>query len=214
MAGVTGISGVGNPGLPTETLDEKIARVLKDVIRLVDYDPRWPAAFELERDHLLRILPSELIGRIEHFGSTAVPGLAAKPIVDVLVEVTCLAQTRERIVPLMEPLGYEFFWRPSFGDDIPPWYAWFIKRDDRGHRSHHLHFVESGFPQWDSLLFRDHLISNPRTAREYADLKRDLASKHPNDRVAYTSGKTDFISRITTLAKASRCSAGASAASC
>lgn len=70
-----------------ETLEEKVARVVKEEVAVVDYDPRWPELFEQERLHLLSCLPSEVVTRIEHFGSTAVPGLPAKPIVDMLVEV-------------------------------------------------------------------------------------------------------------------------------
>ena len=114
-----------------ETLEEKIARVVKEEVAVVAYDPRWPVMFDQERLHLLACLPTELIMRIEHFGSTAVPGLCAKPIVDMLVEVTSLEETRQRIAPVLEAQGYDYFWRPSWGDDVPPFYAWFIKRGNR-----------------------------------------------------------------------------------
>ncbi len=73
-----------------ETLAERIERVLQDTVSIVPYDPHWPMMFAQEREHLLGCLPREMIGRIEHFGSTAIPGLAAKPIVDILVEVRSL----------------------------------------------------------------------------------------------------------------------------
>ena len=85
---------------PVETLEEKVARVVKEEVVVVPYDPRWPELFEQERLHLLSCLPEELIGRIEHFGSTAVPGRAAKPIVDMLVEVTSLEETSQVIAPI------------------------------------------------------------------------------------------------------------------
>jgi GrpB-like predicted nucleotidyltransferase (UPF0157 family) len=150
-----------------ETLEEKVARVVKEEVAIVSYDPRWPEMFEEERRHLLACLPAELVGRIEHFGSTAVSGLAAKPIVDMLVEVTSLAETKERIVPILENQGYDYFWRPSTGNDTPPFYAWFIKRDQNGQRTHHIHMVEANFEHWDRLLFRDYLIVNPDVARKY-----------------------------------------------
>ncbi|MGB7115113.1 MAG: GrpB family protein, partial [Anaerolineales bacterium] len=112
-----------------ETLEEKVARVLKEEVDVVPYDPRWPELFETERRHLLSCLPPDLVKRIEHFGSTAVPGLPAKPILDILVEVTSFDETKLRIAPILEAQGYDYFWRPSFGDDTPPFYAWFIKRD-------------------------------------------------------------------------------------
>ncbi len=90
-----------------ETLEERVARVVKEEVAVVAYDPRWPEMFEQERLHLLSCLPSDLIRRIEHFGSTAVPGRAAKPIVDMLVEVTSLDETRRRIAPILEAQGYD-----------------------------------------------------------------------------------------------------------
>jgi GrpB-like predicted nucleotidyltransferase (UPF0157 family) len=184
-----------------ETLEEKIARVLNEEVAVVPYDPRWPERFEQERLHLRSCLPSDLIGRIEHFGSTAVPGLSAKPIVDMLVEVTSLDEAQQRIVPILEAQGYDYFWRPSSGDDTPPFYAWFIKRDQSGNRTHHIHVVESHFEHWDRLLFRDYLIDHPDVAMAYGNLKMRLAGVHHRDRVAYTHAKNDFVKRVTTIAK-------------
>jgi GrpB-like predicted nucleotidyltransferase (UPF0157 family) len=95
-----------------ETLEEKVVRVLKEDVAVVPYDPRWPKLFKEEKAHLLSCLPKTRVKRIEHFGSTAVPGLAAKPIVDMLVEVTSLDETRQKVPPILEPKGYDFFWRP------------------------------------------------------------------------------------------------------
>ena len=184
-----------------ETLEQKIARVSKEKVAVVPYDPRWPKQFEDERLNLLSLLPADLIRRIEHFGSTAVPGLPAKPIVDMLVEVTSLEQTRERIPPILEDQGYEYFWRPSKGDSTPPFYAWFIKRDRDGNRTHHIHMVEAHFEHWDRLLFRDYLIEHPDVAHEYASLKIALSNTHKHDRVAYTEAKTEFIRQVTETAK-------------
>jgi GrpB-like predicted nucleotidyltransferase (UPF0157 family) len=186
-----------------ETLEERIQRVVREEIALVPYDPRWPEMFRQEKDHLLSCLPNDLLRRVEHFGSTAVPGLAAKPIIDVLVEVTDLPATRVWIVPVLEAQGYDYFWRPTHGDDGPPFYAWFIKRaSDTGVRTHHLHMVEGHFREhWDRLLFRDYLIEHPEVAKAYEKLKVGLASTAPKDRVAYTQGKTEFILHVTELAK-------------
>ena len=74
-----------------ETLEERIRRLIQEDVTIAEYDPRWPERFRREKQHLLSCLPADLIRRVEHFGSTAVPGLAAKPIVDILVEVTDLA---------------------------------------------------------------------------------------------------------------------------
>jgi GrpB-like predicted nucleotidyltransferase (UPF0157 family) len=190
-----------------KTIQERVRKVVREDVAISSYDSRWPGLFRREAEHLRSCIPAAFIRRIEHFGSTAVPGLAAKPIVDMLVEVTSLRAARTMIAPILKAQGYDYFWRPSFGDDIPPWYAFFIRRDQRGKRTHHIHMVtrRSAFQEhWDRLLFRDFLIAHPHTAQEYARLKTDLAAAHPNDRVAYTYGKTAFIHRITTQAKTPR----------
>ena len=184
-----------------ETLEEKIARVVQEEVYLVPYDPRWPELFEQERLHLLSCLPSNLIRRIEHFGSTAIPGMTAKPVIDMLVEVSSLEETKKHIVPVLEALGYDYFWRPVRGDNTPPFYAWFIKRDTNGKRTHHIHMVEAHFDLWDNLLFRDYLIAYPDVAGEYGELKLKLAAMHRNDRVAYTEAKAAFILDVTEKAK-------------
>ena len=186
-----------------ETLEHRIRRAVQEDVAIVAYDPQWPVMFQREKEHLLACLPVNLIRRVEHFGSTAVPGLAAKPVVDLLVEVADLQATRDRIAPLLEAQGYEYFWRPTHGDDGPPFYAWFIKRDPAsGVRTHHIHMVESDFAEhWERLLFRDYLIEQPQVASDYQDLKYRLAAAHPNDRVAYTQGKTEFILRVMKQAK-------------
>ena len=184
-----------------ETFEQKLQRVLKDKVVIVPYDPTWPDQFLAERNHLLGCLPGDLIRRIEHFGSTAVPGLASKPIIDMLVEVTDLDQVRQCIVPILEGQGYDYFWRPTEGNDVPPFYAWFIKRDKDGNRTHHIHMIEGHFEHWDRLLFRDYLIEHPKIAEEYGTLKLELSGALHNDRVAYTKAKTDFVVRVTEAAK-------------
>ncbi len=181
-----------------DSIEARIRRVTQEDVAIVPYDPTWPDQFLRERAHLLSCLPNELIKRIEHFGSTAVPGLAAKPVIDILVEVTDLEATKARVVPVLESQGYEYFWRPTHGDDGPPFYAWFIKRDPAtGLRTHHIHMVEGHFVEhWDRLLFRDYLVGHADVAREYESLKRHLASAYPNDRIAYTRGKSEFINQI------------------
>ena len=186
-----------------ETLEERIHRVVCEEVAIAPYDPAWPELFRREKEHLLSCLPNELIVRIEHFGSTAVPGLSAKPIVDMLVEVTDLEATKVRIAPVLEQQGYEYFWRPTHEDDGPPFYAWFIKRDPKsGERTHHIHMVKDDFVEhWDRLLFRDYLIEHEEVAREYETLKTKLATASPFDRIAYTLGKTAFVVNVTNQAK-------------
>lgn len=185
----------------SDNLKRRVAQAVQEDVAVVPYDPQWPVLFEEEKDRLRSCLPSELIRRIEHFGSTAVPGLAAKPIVDMLVEVIDLEEVKRSVVPILESQGYDYFWRPTWGDGVPPWYAWFIRRNADGVRTHHIHMVESHFGHWDRLLFRDYLIKHHSVALEYQTLKLQLAAAYPSDRVAYTKGKTEFITRVTEKAR-------------
>jgi len=115
--------------------------------------------------------------------------------------VGSLEETKARVVPVLDAQGYDYFWRATHGEDGPPFYAWFIKRNSAGVRTHHIHMVESDFEQWDRLLFRDYLIAESATAKEYENLKYALARDYPNDRIAYTNGKTEFVVRVTRVAK-------------
>lgn len=181
--------------------DPHVRRAAREHVEIVPYDPGWPRLFEEERRYLRAILPPHLIGRIEHFGSTAVPGLAAKPIVDILVEVPSLRTVRTTLAPLLQAHGYEFFWRPSWRNENEPAYTWFIKRAADGTRSHHIHMLEPDSAEWERLSFRDYLIAHPDVAREYEALKLRVAAECGDDRLAYAKAKTAFVRRITRLAR-------------
>jgi GrpB-like predicted nucleotidyltransferase (UPF0157 family) len=155
-------------------------------VRLVPYDPAWPAAFERERVALEASIGPWVVGGIHHVGSTAVPGLEAKPIVDILVGVEDLGSSRECFEPLA---ALEYLYAPYRSDEM----HWFCKpHPDR--RTHHLHLAPlTGRRYADELAFRDRLRADPATAERYAKLKRELADRFPEDREAYTEAKTDFI---------------------
>jgi GrpB-like predicted nucleotidyltransferase (UPF0157 family) len=180
-----------------KSLEQRIAEAVREEISIVAYDPEWPRLFEMEAENLRSLLPRSLIKRIEHFGSTAVPGLAAKAVVDILVEVSSLDETRQLIVPLMERAGYDYFWRT----DVTPPYPWFIKRNSSGIRTHHIHMVEADSRLWERLYFRDYLREFPDEAGRYERLKRRLCEEHPKDRVAYTEGKAEFVVPVTEIAR-------------
>ncbi len=168
---------------------------MKDDIAVVPYCVLWVERFREEERRLRTFFPADFIVRIEHFGSTAVPGLAAKPVVDMMIEIADVARGKTLIPRILEPLGYDCFWRPSAGDDIPPWYTWCIRRNESGIRTHHLHFVERGGKE-DELRFRDLLRSSPVIASQYGELKTKLASEFKHDRVAYTEAKGAFIAAV------------------
>ncbi|HLI65941.1 MAG TPA: GrpB family protein [Caulobacteraceae bacterium] len=150
------------------------------------YDPAWPAMFEVERAVLAAVLAPWLAGPIEHIGSTAVPGLPAKPVIDIMGAVADLAASRPAIEALT-PLSYCHF---DYKGEVM---HWFCKPSDRM-RTHHLHLVPFGSPLWlERLAFRDRLRADPAVRDAYRDLKLGLADRFRDDREAYTEAKTDFI---------------------
>ena len=180
-----------------KSLEQRVAEAVREAIAIAPYDPAWPIMFQMEVAFLRTILPAQLIGRTEHFGSTAVPGLAAKPIIDLLVEVASLDETQRRLVPLMEAAGYDYFWRT----DVSPAYAWFIKRNGAGSRTHHIHMVEAESALWERILFRDYLRLFPDEAKRHGELKILLAGKYPQDRIAYTEAKSEYVISVTQIAR-------------
>ncbi len=180
-----------------KSLQQRIEEAIREEISIAPYDESWPQSFKSEAAFLRSILPKSLVIKIEHFGSTAVPGLSAKPIIDMLVEVGSLADTQERIVPILEAAGYDYFWRT----DISPPYAWFIKRDSQGKRTHHIHMVEADSKLWERLFFRDYLREFPEEAKHYAELKQALAAKLSHDRIGYTEAKAEYVEAVTERAK-------------
>ncbi len=158
-------------------------------ILLVPYDPRWPALFLAERALLQPLLAPWLAGPIEHIGSTAIPGLIAKPVIDLMAPVASLASSTAAIAAL-RPLDY--LYAPYRADTE----HWFCKPHPSA-RTHHLHLVPLGSPTWHSALaFRDRLRADSALAAAYATLKTRLATLHRHDREAYTAAKSDFITRL------------------
>jgi GrpB-like predicted nucleotidyltransferase (UPF0157 family) len=157
---------------------------------IADPDPRWSAGFETQRARLAEVLPAG--ARVEHVGSTSVPGLGAKPIVDILVGVERLADV-ERCIPEIEALGYEYV--PEYEADLPQ--RRYFRRDEAGARAQHLHAVEldSDFFR-DHLAFRDALRADANLARAYETLKRELAGRFGRDREGYTDAKTVFVEAV------------------
>ncbi len=156
-------------------------------VELVDYDPAWAREFAREKRLLEEVLAPCLHGGIHHVGSTAIPGMFAKPIIDVLAGVASLHEAR-LAVPALAEVEY-LYW----SQDPNPWRLWFLKPEPT-RRTHHLHLIESQHPQFAAkLAFRDELRRDEELRHEYARLKRRLASAHPNDRDSYTASKGDFV---------------------
>jgi GrpB-like predicted nucleotidyltransferase (UPF0157 family) len=158
-------------------------------IRITPYDSRWPELFELERTALEAAIGRWLTGGIHHVGSTAVAGLAAKPVVDILAGVEGLGTSRACFEPLA---GLDYMYAPYLSEEM----HWFCKPDP-SRRTHHLHLVPTGSGRFaDELAFRDRLRADPGAARAYAALKLDLADRFGDDREGYTEAKAGFIHKI------------------
>ena len=158
-------------------------------IRIVEHDPEWPAQAEAEMRRITDALGT-VAGRIEHVGSTAVPGLAAKPIIDLQLSVARIDPIEAYRGPL-ERLGYLFVPDPESPD-----FHLFAKPAERP-RTHHLHVCERGSDhERRHLAVRDFLRSHPDEAAEYEALKRRLAAEHPEDRLAYIEGKRAFMTSL------------------
>ena len=160
-------------------------------IEIKDYDPAWLTRFAEQRDRLADLLAPWLAAPIEHIGSTSVPGLRAKPIVDILAPVRSLA-ARAAMVDALSADGW-LYWPddPNSAERL-----WFL-RPKPEERTHHLQVVEHGSPKARAVLaFRDALRANSALAREYEDLKLRLARQFPEDRDAYTDAKADFVARV------------------
>ncbi|KAM3091566.1 GrpB family protein [Phormidesmis sp. 146-35] len=163
-----------------------------DEVVLVEYDPRWSLMFEEEAARVASVLSRDLVVRIDHIGSTAVPGLVAKPIIDLLVSVQSLVAARQSAVSPLEKLGYSYWF-----DNPDPQRMFFVKGlPPNSPRTHHIHIVESGSILLERLLFRDYLREHPDEALRYAQLKHCLAEQFPTDREAYTSGKTEYVQSV------------------
>ena len=165
---------------------------MSEIVRVVEYDARWPSLYEEERARILDALGDAVLD-IQHIGSTAVPGLGAKPVIDIMVGVADLAAGEKCIHPL-EDLGYE-----HRGEAGIPGRLYFRKGASR---THHLHMVKRGGAFWEThTRFRDYLRSHPDEASRYYKLKKQLAARFGADREAYTEGKAPFIESV--LARAS-----------
>ena len=160
------------------------------------WNPAWAETFQKEQQRLHDIFAPCPV-TIEHIGSTAVPGLAAKPVIDIMLGAPNLEAIEERIETLTSA-GYQYI--SVFEDQLPQ--RRFFILEHNGTRAVHLHAVVKSSPFWHShLAFRDILRSNPDIRQQYENLKTELAALHRDDREAYCDAKADFIQRVLTTFK-------------
>jgi GrpB-like predicted nucleotidyltransferase (UPF0157 family)/predicted kinase len=178
---------VDTTGLTAAEVADVIWRHLHGGVVVSPYDPAWPARYEAERARVAEAL-GDLALAIHHVGSTAVPGLAAKPVIDLLVTVSDL-QPGSFYAPYLQPLGYVFHDHPENTDR-----RYFSKGTPH---THHLHIVEAESPALDvHLRFRNALRARPDLLETYAQTKRALAARYPDDRAAYTEAKSACVQEI------------------
>jgi GrpB-like predicted nucleotidyltransferase (UPF0157 family) len=165
-------------------------------IVVVSYDPAWPLQYEAEKSRILAVIAPYVVC-MEHMGSTAVPGLAAKPVIDILIGVRSLSDAPHFLPPLVS-LGYDYIQKH---EAVFPERR-YLHRQENGQHTHHLHMVEpdSNFFKVQ-IAFRDYMRLHPEARDEYASLKLDLAQKFRHDREAYTDAKSAFINAILELAE-------------
>jgi len=165
-------------------------------IIIADHNPEWKNLFSAEKQNILNRLDSKFVHSIEHIGSTSVPGLIAKPTIDILLEIN-ESTDLELLKKKLQIINYQYIPKP----ENPPPHIMFAKGysiEGITGQTYHLHVRYPG--DWDEKVFRDFLIDNQDDAAEYADLKRKLVAEFKNDREKYTDSKTAFIHK--TLHKA------------
>lgn len=158
----------------------------RDTVALSESNPRWTEAFTMEADRIrTKLSPAPI--EIEHIGSTSLPGMKAKPIIDIMVGVEDLGDAQPYVLPFSQ-LGYEYLAGKVSGDHI------FSKGDEQ---TYLVHLVESGGYRWQrNLVFRDRLRGDPKLSSEYQNLKLKLAEAHRDDRPSYTRAKMAFINAV------------------
>lgn len=166
---------------------------------VVAYRSEWPALYARESEILARIFAGT-DALIEHVGSTSVPGLGAKPIIDIMIGVSSLAHAESRV---RELAGAEYEYVPEYETDLPE--RRYFRKPFTRPRTHHLHIVERGSPFWRKhLLFRDYLRAHPDVAQAYYDLKVRLAAEWRSTGAAYTDAKSPFVADVLARAEMSR----------
>ena len=166
-------------------------------IILSEPDSKWGEDYSVEKINIEKALGENNIVRIEHIGSTAIPGIIAKPTIDILLEIIDTVENNY-IISNLEKMAYQFIPKPG----NPPPHMMFVKgysQSGFSGQAFHVHIRYKG--DWDEVHFRDYLIHHPEIAHEYAKIKIELAKKYRNNREAYTEAKTEFVKRINLLAK-------------
>ncbi len=178
-------------------------------IKLVDHNPEWKNIYENEKQRILDKVGKEKILRIEHFGSSSITSIKSKPYIDLMIEIPKELLFDEKLIEEFTELGYSHFKVPA-RENIEE-YSTFGKGyniDGTKEQVFHIHMCPKDNVMWKQIDFRDYLNGNKERAKEYEDLKIELASKFKNDRGSYVLGKTDFVKETLELIEKSRVGKG------
>ena len=170
----------------------------KDHVDIVPYNSEWPSMANAEISKLQAVLPLNKIIDIQHVGSTAIPEISAKPIIDIQIAVSSLEEMKVIAIPELQKLGYEYWF-----ENPDPKKMFFVKGMPPfgNKRTHHVHIFEYDSDHWrNKIIFRDYLLSHAEAVKEYEALKNKLAKKHFHDREKYTDEKLDFVNYILKMA--------------
>ena len=165
-------------------------------IEISQYDTNWPNVYLAERARIENNITSTLYSRIEHFGSTSVPGLSSKNTIDILMAVEFDNTQNHELIEQMKNIGYDFNWQNEGGNP----HMVFVKGYDPEkpkQQTYHIHAAPQDHILWNRIHFRNYLIAHPQVAKAYEDLKRSLADKYKHERVEYRIAKTEFINEFT-----------------
>lgn len=162
------------------------------MITLVPHDPQWSHLYQVEKQKIIDTA-GDWIEDIQHVGSTAIPNISAKPVIDILIGVTSLEEVDKHVINKIKELGYTYI--KAYEKDAPE-RRYFEKLDKEGNHTHHVHLVPINSFFWRRLIaFRDYLRNHPTVANEYEQLKLNLV-KNITDRSEYVMGKSEFVLAI------------------
>ncbi|WP_054958559.1 GrpB family protein [Paenibacillus dakarensis] len=170
---------------------------MEEVI-VAEYHADWVKQFKEEKVKIAEAL-QDLEASIEHIGSTAVPGLGAKPVIDIMAGIKSLSDMDQKHMDRLMAKGYEYVHKPEFPERL------FFRKGKWRAGTHHLHVYELDSVNWQNqLLFRDYLRDHAEILNNYYELKKELGAKYKNDRPSYTAGKEAFIQEVISRARENR----------
>lgn len=163
-------------------------------VELVNHNPEWIRIYENEKERIIEKVGNKTILRTEHFGSSSIPGIKSKPYIDLLIEIATELLFDDNLIAKFTELGYSHFKVPARENiDAYMSFAKGYNTDGKKEQIFHIHMCPKENVMWKQIEFRDYLNANAKRAKQYEDLKLELASKYKNDRGSYVLGKTDFV---------------------